>query len=69
MKVTSIGEGLEKLESWCVVSENVEWISPLENSLAVSQKVNVELPTFLQASINVVYSYSGLPLLSHFSHV
>lgn len=44
MKVTSIGEGLEKLESWCVVSENVEWISPLENSLAVSQKSQTELP-------------------------
>lgn len=47
----SIGENLEKLEPSCIASGNVKWHSTLENSLAVSLKIDIELPCNLAVNL------------------
>lgn len=44
-KQTRVGEDVEKLEPFCIVSENVKWCSSYGSSMAVPQNLN-KVPQF-----------------------
>lgn len=37
--IIRVDEDMEKLEPWCIASENVKWCGPVENGIMVPQKI------------------------------